>query len=200
MTSFFLAAEVGVLFRRPTGNAIFECRVIAALRQINPLPGKNGYPQPERGSWRKTMERIVVAVDGSPGSSKAVDFAADLAVKFDAELILLTVARHAAPVLDPAFEEYARIEHLQGSEAGFAAAENVLAGARIAAQAKGATRISTAPSVGDPAEEIIRCAKECRADLVVVGSRGHGRLAGLLLGSVAQKVIGLAPCPVTIVR
>jgi nucleotide-binding universal stress UspA family protein len=56
------------------------------------------------------------------------------------------------------------------------------------------------PSVGDPAQEIITVAQDRQADLIVVGSRGRGRLAGLLLGSVAQKVISLAHCPVVVVR
>ena len=79
-------------------------------------------------------------------------------------------------------------------------AENILADARLRAQANGAGRISTCFSSGDAAEEIIVQAKGRRADLIVVGSRGHGRLAGLLLGSVAQKVVTHAPCPVLVVR
>lgn len=148
------------------------------------------------------MERIMTAVDGSAASLKAIDFAADLATRYGAEMILVSVAHHAAPVADPAMEEYARVEHMRGptSELGLAAAETVLAGARIEAQAKGARRVSTVPAFGDPAEEIIRCAEERHADLLVLGTRGHTRLGGLLHGSVAQLVIGRAPCPVTVVR
>jgi len=148
------------------------------------------------------MERILVGVDGSSASLKAVDFAADLANKYDAELILLTVVPHFSPGVDPAFEEYARVEHIQepATELALAAAKTVLDGARRAAQAKGASRIAVEPSFGDPAQEIIAAARDRQADLIVVGSRGHGRLAGLLLGSVAHKVITLAPCPTVVVR
>ncbi len=148
------------------------------------------------------MERIVAAVDGSAPSLKAVDFAADLASKYDAELILFNVAREFSPIIDGELEAYARIEHIEtlASEAGVAAAETVLAGARLTARAKGATRISTRWAFGDPAEEIIALAKDRQADLIVIGSRGHGRLAGLLLGSVAQKTLGHASCPVLAVR
>jgi nucleotide-binding universal stress UspA family protein len=76
----------------------------------------------------------------------------------------------------------------------------VLAGARLEAQAKGAPRISTRSLTGDPAEKIIALAKDLHPDLVAIGSRGHGRLAGLLLGSVAQKVLAHAACPVLVVR
>ena len=53
---------------------------------------------------------------------------------------------------------------------------------------------------GDPAEEILAHIAEHGIDLVALGSRGQGRLAGLLLGSVSQKVASLAPCAVLIVR
>jgi nucleotide-binding universal stress UspA family protein len=53
---------------------------------------------------------------------------------------------------------------------------------------------------GDAAETIIEVAKTRNSDLFVMGSRGLGRLAGLLLGSTSQKVLSHAPCPVLIVR
>lgn len=53
---------------------------------------------------------------------------------------------------------------------------------------------------GDPASAIIEVAKTRGSDIIVMGSRGLGRLAGLLLGSTSQKVVAHAPCPVLIVR
>jgi len=148
------------------------------------------------------MKTILAAVDGSASSVKAVDFAADLAVKCEAELILLTVATEVAPIFDAEFKAYARLEHIQAraSEIALASAETVVADARIQAQAKGVGRISTEATFGDPARRIIDFATDRHADLLVVGSRGHGTLAGLLVGSVAQKVISHAACPVVIVR
>ena len=148
------------------------------------------------------MERILVGVDGSAPSLKAVDFAADLANKYDAELILLKVVPHLPPELDSAVEEYARSEHIPvpAAELMLTMADSILDDARRNAYTKGAARISAEPSVGDPAQEIITVAQDRQADLIVVGSRGRGRLAGLLLGSVAQKVMSLAHCPVVVVR
>jgi len=148
------------------------------------------------------MERIIAAVDGSTSSLKAVAVAADLASKYGAELILLTVTPELSASLTAELATYIRQEQIDVpvSEPASPWAENILADARLRAQANGAGRISTCFSSGDAAEEIIVQAKGRRADLIVVGSRGHGRLAGLLLGSVAQKVVTHAPCPVLVVR
>ena len=53
---------------------------------------------------------------------------------------------------------------------------------------------------GEPFEEIIRYAKDQEIDLIVLGIHGRSTLASMLLGSVAEKVVGKAPCPVMTVR
>ena len=144
----------------------------------------------------------MAAVDGSAPSLKAVALAADLAVKYGAGLMLVTITQELSAALIAELETYVRQENidLRIAELATAHAKTLLADARSEAQAKGATRISTRSSAGDPAEEIIAFATEWGADLIVLGSRGHGRLAGLLLGSVAQKVLARAACPVLIMR
>jgi nucleotide-binding universal stress UspA family protein len=94
------------------------------------------------------MERILVGVDGSPPSLKAIDFAADLASKYNAELILLKVVGDRPPELDTAVEEYARSEQMPAAAAEFVLtmADNILDNARKEALAKGATQISIEPS------------------------------------------------------
>ena len=148
------------------------------------------------------MNRIVAAVDGSIPALQAVAFAADLAARYEAELVLVMVAQPLSVVMSPELEAYAREEHIDTPLSGLISAhvDTVLAGARLEAEAKGAGRISVQSPAGDPAEEIIALAKDQKADLIVMGTRGHGRLAGLLLGSVAQKVLAHAPCPVLVVR
>jgi nucleotide-binding universal stress UspA family protein len=148
------------------------------------------------------MQRILTAVDGSAPSLKAVAFAADLAKGCGAELVLVSVSRRISAPLTAELETYARQEHLDPplAELGQARADSVLDAARLEARAHGATRIATRAASGDPAEEILAAARELRPDLIALGSRGHGRLVGLLLGSVAQKVLAHADCPVLVVR
>lgn len=61
-------------------------------------------------------------------------------------------------------------------------------------------QVDTEVQVGDPAEGIIDLAKAEEYDLIVVGSRGLGPVREILLGSVSQKVLHAAPCPVLVVR
>ena len=147
------------------------------------------------------MKRIVAAVDRSETSLRAADLATDLANKYDAELVLLTVGHEIAGP-DPGMEAYARLEHVREPTPTLviASIRGELAEVRERAAAKGARRISIEVSVGEPAAQILVSANAGQADLIVMGSRGHGQLAGLLLGSVAQKVVALARCPVLVVH
>lgn len=156
----------------------------------------------EPGLARSSMKRILAAVDGSTGSMKALDLATDLARTYHAELMLLAVAHHFPAPIEAAVEEFMRVEHLKAPlhDAAEAAAATVVAEGQLEARGKGVQRITKEVVLGDPAHEIIAVAKDREADLIVLGSRGYGRLVGLVLGSVAQKVLGHASCPVLVVR
>jgi nucleotide-binding universal stress UspA family protein len=147
------------------------------------------------------MKRILAAVDGSETSMRAVELGAQLAAKFQAELILVDVVEHGSPP-DWALAEYVRLDQIRGSMGQFAEsfARDTLQNARAHAMAHGAGPVRSEIRFGDPAEEILKCREETAADAVVIGSRGRGRLAGLLLGSVSQKIASLAPCMVAIAR
>lgn len=147
------------------------------------------------------MKQIIAAVDMSEPSLRAADLGADLASKYGAELVLLTVG-HEVVGPDPGMEAYARMEHIREPLPTLVieAMRDGLAEVRDRAAAKGVKLISTEVFVGEPAEQIIACANARQTDLIVMGSRGHGRLAGLLLGSVAQKVVALARCAVLVVH
>ena len=62
------------------------------------------------------------------------------------------------------------------------------------AHEKGVKTVRTVVADGDPQSEILKCAEEAKSDMIVLGSRGRGDLAGLLMGSVSHKVSHRAGC------
>jgi nucleotide-binding universal stress UspA family protein len=141
------------------------------------------------------MRQIMVATDGSDDADRAVDFAAELAKAVDGGLLIVHIGDG---VSDKDLAQLARAEKDIG-DALESRAQQILRNARERAQRLGAPRVHLQSGWGDAAEAIIEAAQRERADVVVVGRRGRGRLAGLLLGSVSQKLVSLAPCVVIVV-
>lgn len=153
------------------------------------------------------MRCIVVAADGSENAERAADLAADLASKFGADLVLTYVIT-AAPITaapagipHPATDPRApmRLQTVAVSDVPTDAAEDVLAKAKARVEARGAQGVETEIRAGEPAEMILSVANDRGADAIVLGKRGRGRLAGVLLGSISQKVVALAGCAVIVV-
>ncbi|HEU5085407.1 MAG TPA: universal stress protein [Acidimicrobiales bacterium] len=136
------------------------------------------------------MPRIVVGVDGSPASVRALQQAVGLAAALGAEVD----AVHSWLVSYGA-TELSMMPAVPSTELQ-AAAEQTLAEAVAAVDAKGVT-VNRIVIEGDAASTLLDAARG--ADMLVVGSRGHGGFVGLLLGSVSHKVIHHAPCPVLVV-
>ncbi|HEX9438443.1 MAG TPA: universal stress protein [Roseiflexaceae bacterium] len=135
------------------------------------------------------FRNIVVAVDGSRHASDALDLAIDLAQRYQATLTLLHAFPHVSDLLGtPQYEHLLAARTLIG--------ERLLESAR--AQVGDAVPVETQLIEGPPAPAILRVADDQRADLIVMGSRGHGQLGGLLLGSVSNAIAQRAPCPVLI--
>jgi nucleotide-binding universal stress UspA family protein len=155
------------------------------------------------GLQEAKLKHILVADDGSDAALKAVDIAAELAAKTGASLTALAVIDSgnfgAADVL-----AFARSEGLEAGAAVEAlvdtAAEYLGRCQTIAQRHRVAGCHSEKRAGNDPATEILDFAREHAIDLIVVGTRGMGRLPGLLLGSVSQKLASLAPCSVLIAR
>lgn len=142
------------------------------------------------------LRRLLVATDGSKGAERAVMVAAGIAKATDGHLLIMTVST------DELTEEQARyVEslHMEEGDALEAISREILLRALTYARESGAKNIETALAVGDPAEKIIETIVRKEIDIAVVGRRGRGRLEGLILGSVSQKLASLAPCVVTIV-
>ncbi len=144
-----------------------------------------------------TIRRILVPIDFSDFARPAVRYAAELAEKFAAELVLLHVIPDAVlalpdavmPTLVPA------TDLAELTEAGKEGLAHVIAAEKL-------ERLNPRAEVriGSAAEEIIAAARDLHADLVCISTHGRSGLARVLLGSVAEHVVRQAPCPVLTVR
>jgi nucleotide-binding universal stress UspA family protein len=147
------------------------------------------------------FKRILIAIDGSEGATNALCAAIELASVNEAELVVLNIFNASEHFGGQGSVAFGRAEHLQGgyAEAKEIFSQNLLAGAKALVAGRPGLHASFVSLDGDAANEILKYAQEIRADTIVLGSRGLGRLAGLLLGSVSQKVASLARQPVLIV-
>ena len=139
------------------------------------------------------MSRIVVGVDGSKGSEEALRFALAEARLRGASLRL--VAAWATPTTAYAGMGYVPTFDLREVEAE--AAELKLQAAVAVLGDDPGVAIETVAVEGHPADMLL--AQAVGADLLVVGTRGHGGFASLLLGSISHQVAQHAPCPVALV-
>lgn len=146
------------------------------------------------------MDKILVAYDASPAANRAVSMAAEIAEKFDSDLTIMYVIRDMQ--VPPQVKRMAEIEKIRGDTEDLlrAVAESALKDAKARAEKKGAKKVQTSIGHGDPANAILQSAKRQNADLVVVGTRGLGKVQGMLLGSVSRKVSNLLPGNCLIVR
>jgi nucleotide-binding universal stress UspA family protein len=149
---------------------------------------------PRKGTTVSDWKTIVVGVDGSPGSKTALNWAADEAADHGADLVVLDVWE---PTLLPSMGS-GSVPQTGVADPGQRAAENLQE--VIKAELGEDPRILVRPRVkqGNPAEVLIE--ESADADLLVVGTRGRGGFAGLVLGSVSQHVAAYAKCPVAVVR
>jgi nucleotide-binding universal stress UspA family protein len=138
------------------------------------------------------FERILLATDGSSHAERALEYARDLALRDDAPVIVVhafeSVPRYVG---EPMWSQTVGSHVTVGREIANRAAQE-LEGAGV--------NVDTEVLEGPPAEAILRVAEVRQVDLIVMGTRGHGELTSLLLGSVSHRVLAHARVPVMIVR
>ncbi len=139
------------------------------------------------------LQEILVPVDFSTASDSALHYGQAMAETFHARLHVLHVLEDSVLYggLDPV-PAGVRIE-LERS-----ARENL--SKMLPADMVRSLRAEMVLKIGSPFVEIVRYAKEQSIDLVVLGTHGHGPIAHMLMGSVAERVVRKAPCPVLTVR
>jgi nucleotide-binding universal stress UspA family protein len=143
------------------------------------------------------LRRILHPTDFSRASTAAFKRAVEMARDNRAELLLVHVMTTTMPVMADGYLSPKVYEDMEA--AARASAQKQLA--RLVAQAKRAgARVKTLLLEGVPHDRIARAARSRKADLVVIGTHGRTGFAKLFLGSVASRVLAIAPCPVLTVR
>jgi len=141
---------------------------------------------------------ILFATDGSPSAKEAQREAFELAERFEAPLLVVSVAHTAVPAGGYAGYGYSNVV-VELTEAEHKRVKELLASVEEAAEAEG-IHCSTVAADGLVVEEICKKASEYDAQLIVVGSHGWGAARRLLSGSVSTGLVHSAPCPVLVVR
>ena len=170
------------------------------------------------------ISTIVAPIDGTEQSESALRFAADIAQKYNASIVLVHALLRGTSVsimqeiaekkgfLDQVRDDLANVETIPiATVAGVAAPMEVLPNETLErfgklllesakASVSGVSDTRTRVIDEDPAKAILQCVAEENGDLVVIGSRGVGDLKSLLLGSVSHKVVEEADCPCVVVK
>ena len=143
------------------------------------------------------IRRILCASDFSKTSGKALIFAIDLAKANRARLTIVHAHVPIVPLVPEQYLEASTWDRVDTETRRWAErqVEKLVEKAR-----KRGVRASAMMVTGDPAQQIVRMARAKRADLIVVGTHGRRGFSKFFLGSVAERIIATAPCPVMTVR
>lgn len=138
------------------------------------------------------FEKMLVATDGSADAAEALKYAGDLAMRDDAQVVVVHAFESVPSYLGEPMRDQIMERHVSRARDLASEATQVL-------QSRG---VSTEVEVleGPPADAILRVADTRGVDLIVMGSRGRGAMTSLLLGSVSHRVLAHAHAPVLIVR
>lgn len=136
--------------------------------------------------------KILLAIDGSPDARQALAYARDLALRDGAQVIVVHAFEPVPIYLGDPWRDRLAARHVSaGHEVADSAAQSLKeAGVDVIVEVL----------EGPPADAILKVADVRECDLIVMGSRGYGTLASLLLGSVSHRVLAHARAPVMVVK
>lgn len=174
------------------------------------------------------FKTILLAIDGSDPAKRATKLAAGLAAAHKATLVIVSVSPLSLSLMDiestphyrkfpkavkeemrrlrdvlvsPTFGDEKPFVHVPAPASALVAmADALIENAEAAAKRQGVKTVRRVPLSGHAADEILDQAKSLKADLLVMGTRGLSKVGGMLMGSVSQKVVSLAPCPCLTVK
>lgn len=145
----------------------------------------------------KPIRRVLYASDFSAASRRAFAAAVTIAKSLDAKLTIVYVLAPVGPTVPEQYLDAVTLDQLDKQARQWCARQLD----KLAGQAKRAgVRATTLLREGYPADQIVRAGRSTQADLIVVGTHGRQGLPKFFLGSVAERVIAMAPCPVVTVR
>jgi nucleotide-binding universal stress UspA family protein len=142
-----------------------------------------------KGDKELMIKKILVATDGSDYATKGIEFASDLAAKYKATVYLIHVFTplSSMPEIDGGvLQQWEDLHEKQAKE--------IIEEAERVVKKRGVENYQATLLRGHPAQEIIEFARKTSVDMIVMGSRGAGKLEMLMLGSVSNKVCHLADC------
>ena len=147
------------------------------------------------------IRKILVAYDGSPQSKEALDWAIDLSLPSKAQVCVAKVIEvMSIGEMTTLYEAgssddlVAYIEEVKETD------RRLLEDAMATVGQRKGVAITTALLNGNIAAALIKYAKENDMDMIVAGTKGHGVLEGLLMGSVTRNLVSLSPLPVLVVK
>jgi nucleotide-binding universal stress UspA family protein len=149
------------------------------------------------------IKKLLVAIDGSSHSMKAVNYASSIAASCNAGVIILNVVKaQNYQKYSAEMQKYAELEHVSvvDLDALKSIANSLVAHAESIAREKGVKDIVTKVQEGPVARTIVACAEQNDVDMIVIGSRGFGNIEATLRGGISHRVELLAKCPVLSVK
>lgn len=138
------------------------------------------------------FNKILLATDGSPDAMQALAYARDLALRDGAPVVVVHAFEPVPTYLGDPLEGRVLARHVSAGEE--------VADAAVAKLREAGVDVVVEVLEGPAADAILNVAGVRECDLIVMGTRGHGRLASLILGSVSHRVLAHARAPVLVVK